>query len=202
MKKVILSVAAVFAFGFANAQETVSEGFTNGDVFINGAVGFGSTKTGDFKTSNFVVAPKVGYFVTENIAVGVAVGYESSKLELVDDVTNNTFSVGAFGRYYFTPASKFSIFGELGLNYNNYDNEFSLDADGDLVAVDSKGDGFGVSIAPGVSYFIAKNFALEASFGILGYNSTKPDFAGAEKTNSFDFGLDTRDIRLGLVYKF
>ena len=202
MKKVILSVAAVFAFGFANAQETVSEGFTKGDVFISGAVGFGSTKTGDFKTSDFVVAPKVGYFVTDNIAVGVAVGYESSKIEVVDDLTNNTFSVGAFGRYYFTPASKFSIFGELGLNYNNYDNEFGVDNDGLLVPVDGKGDGFGVSVAPGVSYFIAKNFALEASFGILGYNSTKPDFEGAEKTNSFEFGLDTRDIRLGLVYKF
>lgn len=202
MKKVILSVAAIFAFGFANAQETVSEGFTKGDVFINGAIGFGSTKTGDFKTSDFVVAPKAGYFVTENIAVGIALGYESSKVELVDDLTNNTFSIGAFGRYYFTPASKFSIFGELGLNYNNYDNEFGTDNDGLLVPAAGKGDGFGVSVAPGVSYFIAKNFALEASFGILGYNSTKPDFDGAEKTNSFDFGLDTRDIRLGLVYKF
>lgn len=202
MKKVILSVAAVFAFGFANAQETVSEGFSKGDVFINGAIGFGSTKTGDFKTNDFVVAPKAGYFVTDNIAVGVALGYESSKLDFGTDLTNSTFSVGAFGRYYFTPASKFSIFGELGLNYNSYDNEYAVDLDGMLVPADSKGDGFGVAIAPGVSYFVAKNFALVASFGILSYNSSKPDFDGAEKTNTFNFGLDTRDIRLGLVYKF
>lgn len=200
MKKIILSVAAVFAFGFANAQEDASEGFKKGDVFISGAVGFGSTKTGDFKTSDFIIAPSAGYFVTENIAIGLAFGYESSKVEFGGaDATNNTFSVGAFGRYYFTPASKFSFFGQLGVNYNSYDNEFDLEA-GELG--DFKGDGFGVALAPGVNYFITKNLSLEASFGILGFETTKPDADGAEKTNSFDFGLDTRDIRLGLVYKF
>lgn len=198
MKKIILSVAAIFAFGFANAQETVSEGFTKGDVFISGAIGFGSTKTGDFKTNDFVVAPKVGYFVTENIALGLAVGYESSKVDTgAADATNNTFSVGAFGRYYFTPASKFSLFGQLGVNYNSYDFEFN-----DSGLGDAKGDGFDIAIAPGVSYFITKNFALEATFGILGYETTKPDADGAEKTNAFSLGLDTRDITLGLVYKF
>ncbi|WDO13030.1 porin family protein [Flavobacterium sp. WW92] len=200
MKKIILTVAAVFAFGFANAQEETTEGFKKGDVFISGAVGFGSTKTGDFKTSDFEIAPRVGYFVTENIAVGVAVGYQSSKVEFGgEDAKNNTLSVGAFGRYYFTPASKFSLFGQLGVNYNSYDNEFDLEA-GELG--EFKGDGFGVVVAPGVSYFITKNFSLEATFGILGFETTKPDADGAEKTNSFDFGLDMRDINLGLVYKF
>ncbi|MCY1479711.1 Autotransporter beta-domain protein [compost metagenome] len=200
MKKIILTVAAVFAFGFANAQEETTEGFKKGDVFISGAVGFGSTKTGDFKTSDFIIAPSAGYFVTENIAIGVALGYESSKIEFGgDDAKNNTFSVGAFGRYYFTPASKFSFFGQLGVNYNSYDNEFDLEAE---ELGEFKGDGFGVALAPGVNYFITKNLSLEATFGILGFETTKPDADGAEKTNSFDFGLDTRDIRLGLVYKF
>lgn len=196
MKKVILSVAAVFAFGFANAQETVSEGFSKGDVFINGAIGFGSTKTGDNKTTGFEVAPSVGYFLTENVAVGVRLGFTSDKQEdvLVDEIKRTTFSVGAFGRYYFTPASKFSMFGELGVNYGNTKVE---QGPGEY-----KENGFGVQVAPGVSYFIANNFALEATFGVLGYNSVDPDVDGAEKTNSFRFGLDTRDIRLGLVYKF
>ncbi|MEZ0005705.1 hypothetical protein ABH942_001062 [Flavobacterium sp. 28YEA47A] len=200
MKKIVLTVAAVFAFGFANAQEETSEGFKKGDTFISGAVSFGSTKTGDFKTSDFEIAPSAGYFVTENIAVGVSVGYLTSKVDVgAADAKNSTFSVGAFGRYYFTPASKFSIFGQLGVNYMSYDNEFNPEtgAPGEF-----KGNGFGVKVAPGVSYFLAKNFALEASFGVLGFETTKPDADGAEKTNSFDFGLDMRDIRLGLVYKF
>lgn len=197
MKKVILSALAVFAFVSASAQEG-TEGFAKGDLFISGAFGFGSTKTGDFKTNDFVVAPKLGYFVTENIALGLALGYETSKIE-IDPVSakNNTLSVGAFGRYYATPASKFSLFGQLGLNYNSYDNEFDSEGLGE-----SKGNGFDIALAPGVSYFITSNFALEATFGILGYETTKPDADGAEKTTAFQFGLDTRDINLGLVYKF
>lgn len=61
MKKVILTVAAIFAFGFANAQETTEGGFANGDVFITGAVGFGSSKTGEAKTNSFEVSPSVGF---------------------------------------------------------------------------------------------------------------------------------------------
>lgn len=86
------------------------------------------------------------------------------------------------------------MFGELGVNYGNTKVE---QGPGEY-----KENGFGVQVAPGVSYFIANNFALEATFGVLGYNSVDPDVDGAEKTNSFRFGLDTRDIRLGLVYKF
>lgn len=196
MKKVILSVAAIFAFGFANAQETVSEGFTKGDVFISGALKFGSTKEGDSKTTGFEVAPSVGYFVTENIAVGVRLGFSSDKVEepLEDEIKTTAFTVGAFGRYYFTPASKFSFFGELEAQYGNRKVE---EGPGEY-----KENNFGVNVAPGVSYFLSSNIALEASFGILGFNTVDPDVDGADKTNSFDFGLDTRDIRLGLVYKF
>ena len=65
MKKTFLSLAALFAFGFANAQETESTaGFSQGDVFITGSFGFGSEKTGDFKTTEFNVSPSAGYFVT------------------------------------------------------------------------------------------------------------------------------------------
>lgn len=200
MKKIVLTVAAVFAFGFANAQEETSEGFKKGDVFISGAVSFGSTKTGDFKTSDFEIAPSAGYFVTDNIALGLAFGYGSSKVDVgTADATNSTLSVGAFGRYYFTPASKFSIFGQLGVNYMNYDLEFNPETG---VPGESKGNGFGIGVAPGVSYFLAKNFAIEATFGILSYETLNPDEDGVDSTNGFNFGLDMRDIRLGLVYKF
>ena len=79
MKKVLLSAVALLAFGFANAQEEGkgNGGFAKGDVFVSGAVTFGSSKTGDFKANAFEIAPKVGYFVTENIAVGASVGFQS-----------------------------------------------------------------------------------------------------------------------------
>lgn len=198
MKKVILSVAAVFAFGFANAQETVSEGFAKGDVFISGALGFSSQKQGDAKVTTFEVAPSVGYFVTPNIAIGGRLGFQSVKdeTEPIEEKTNS-FSIGAFGRYYFTPASKFSLFGELAVDYVSSKTEFDFPG-----STDDKYDGFGVQVAPGVSYFLAKNFALEATWGVLGYSSLENDAPGSEAQKTFNFSLDTRDIRLGLVYKF
>ena len=83
MKKIILTVAAVFAFGFANAQDKKesSEGFSKGDVFVTGAFSLGSTndKNAEVKTSSFEIAPQLGYFVSENIAIGLKVGYSSDK---------------------------------------------------------------------------------------------------------------------------
>ena len=98
MKKIILSAVALFAFGFANAQEatttTGGKGFSNGDIFITGAVGFSSQKTGDFKTNTMEISPSVGFFVTENIAIGASLGYATLKLDDgSDDVANNTLSV-------------------------------------------------------------------------------------------------------------
>ena len=42
MKKIILTVAAVFALTFANAQDKKegSEGFAKGDLYLSGTVGF------------------------------------------------------------------------------------------------------------------------------------------------------------------
>lgn len=196
MKKLILTVATIFAFGFANAQdkETVSEGFTKGDSFITGAFNVGSEKTGEDKSTGFTVAPSFGYFVSENIALGARIGYSSDKREVnnVDVADFETLGFGVFGRYYVTPASKFSVFAELGVDYNTIENKLT-DAEAKQIAV---------GVAPGVSYFLSNHFALEASFGILGYSSNDNGGNGAEKTNSFDLGLDLRDVSVGIVYKF
>ncbi len=196
MKKIILTVAAVFAFGFANAQEEAKgEGFSKGDVFISGSVGFSSNdnKATGVKTDMFNVTPRAAYFVTENIAVGLSLGFAQTK-EADDKATE--FKVGAFGRYYFTPASKFSVFGQLGFDYFNNKVETSTP----LGSVEAKSNGFDVAVAPGVSYFVSKNFALEATFGRLGYRTSKPD--GGEATNNFGLNVDLSNINLGLVYKF
>ena len=199
MKKVLLSLATVFAFGLANAQETESNGFAKGDVFLSGTVGFSSETTGDAKITGFNIAPSAGYFVSENIAVGLTLGYNSLKNEMPSNpVTSESkytsFGVGAFGRYYFTPANSFSLFGQLGVGYENGKLEQNSN--------ESKTDSFNIGVAPGINYFVSEHFALEATFGILGYSTSKPDFDGADSTNSFDFGLNLDNINFGIVYKF
>lgn len=196
MKKIILTALAVVSFTLASAQEENTPGFTKGDVFISGSFGFGSEKTGDNKTNTFNISPRVGYFVSENIAAGARINFSSEKRELgTNEETLSITTLGAFGRYYFSPTSKFSLFGELGVDYvaSKFEEEGEPDA---------KLNGFGLGLAPGVSYFISNNFALEATWGILGYRTVKPDVDNAESTNNFDFGVNLDNINLGLVYKF
>lgn len=195
MKKGLLIAAlAVFGLTGVNAQETTTNGgYAEGDLFISGAVGFDSQSAADAETNSFEIAPRLGYFVSENIAIGIQLGYQKTKSEDAfgtDTEDVSTFTAGAFGRYYFMPTNKFSLFGELGVAYlsTNYD------------LIDIKGNGFGAALSPGISYFVSNNFALEATFGVLSYASA--DIDGGVSANGFSIGLDMNDINFGIVYKF
>jgi len=200
MKKIICSLA-LLAFGITQAQETTTlgvpstNGFNQGDLFVTGSIGIGSESTGDNKTNSFNISPKVGYFATPNIALGVALGYMSGKEESpgIPDVKTSEFAVGVFGRYYATPANSFSVFGELGVDYIHSKIEAATEDNSNAVRV---------ALAPGVSYFISQNFALEAKFGILSYRTDNPDADGVENTDQFNFGLNLSDISIGAIYRF
>ena len=204
MKKVLLSAVALLAFGFANAQEEEkgNGGFAKGDVFVSGAVTFGSSKTGDFKANAFEIAPKVGYFVTENIAVGASVGFQSLKFDNgAADATNSGLGLGAFGRYYFTPADKFSLFAELGFDYTSYDEEFDAET-GTVYRGSFESKEIGLGLGAGMNYFVSSNFSIEAGVAVLGYSSNDNGGNGADKTNNFSFGGDWRAVTFGVNYKF
>ena len=192
MKKLMLTAAAVFAFGFANAQE--GQGFSKGDLFVSGAFGIDSEKTGDNKSSGFEIEPKIGYFLAENIAIGGKLGYSTLKSEngSVETADEAALTVGAFGRYYATPASQFSLFGELAVDYSNVDNKLA----------DQQEKQIGVNLGLGLNYFVSKNFSIEATWAGLGYTSNDNGGNGAEKTNTFGLGADLRSINFGLNYKF
>lgn len=200
MEKAILSVAAVLAFGIASAQDagktSGGKGFANGDVFITGSVGFSSESEGDYKTNIFTIAPTAGLFVTNNISVGVGIGYASIKDEdpIGGDVDTSFLRLGAFGRYYATPANDFSFFGQLGFDYLTGKEEPEEEPE-------TKVDGFEIALRPGVSYFISEHFAIEASIGALSYGTIEEDDA-ENSTDTFQIGVDLTEINFGLLYKF
>ncbi len=198
MKKVLLSAVALLAFGFANAQEETkgNGGFAKGDVFVSGGVGFGSSKTGDAKTSSFTFAPAVGFFVTENIAAGARLDIMSgSDDDGFGEDKFSSFGAEVFGRYYFTPASQFSVFGELAVGLGS--EKFEPAGGGEF-----KSKTFGVNAGVGVSYFLNSNFAIEAGWAGLGYNTNDNGGNGAEKTNDFGLNVDLSSVNFGLLYKF
>ena len=197
MKKVLLSAVALLAFGFANAQEEEkgNGGFAKGDVFVSGGVGFNSGKQGEFKESNVTFSPAVGYFVAENIALGARLDIMSGKEEAFGaEDKMSSFGAEVFGRYYWTPASQFSVFGEAAVGFGNSKMEYAGGGE-------DKYKTFGINAGVGVSYFLNSNWAIEAGWGALGYNTEEVD-GDDESTNSFNLGLDLTNINLGLVYKF
>ncbi|MBL7886615.1 MAG: porin family protein [Flavobacterium sp.] len=201
MKKIVLSLAAVLAFGFANAQdkkENSGEGFGKGDIFITGAFSVGSTndKNTDVKTNSFEIAPQVNYFLTENISLGAKIGYTSDKAEnaVTDTQDDSTITFGLQGRYYFTPASKFSLFTGLGFDYNSTSDN--------LADPKVKTNGFDLGLGLGVNYFISDNFSIEAGFAALNFESSKVDVDGAENETAFGIGADLRALSFGLNYRF
>ncbi|MES2812084.1 MAG: outer membrane beta-barrel protein [Bacteroidota bacterium] len=204
MKKLLLTAVAVFAFGFANAQEASKEGFAKGNMFLSGTASFGTEKNDGYKITEYTVAPKFGYFVSNNIALGLGLEFGNGKIDVDGDTVaeNKTTSFGAFGRYYIKTA-KFAPFAELNVNYATTSNEW-IDLFGTPTGFGTGDDinTLSVNVAPGFNYFISDNFALETSVGILGYSSSKADVDGAEASNKFNIGLNLSNINLGLIYKF
>ena len=188
MKKLLMIAA------FAGAAFTSSAQFAKGDMFASGSVGYSSSSQGDLKSTTMLVSPGVGYFLTSNLSLGLELGVGSQSSENASVKTDNQSSMtaGVHARYYFTPANKFSFFGNMGVDYMSANDKI------DKV----KTTGFGLSVSPAISYFVSDKIAMEASFGSIGYNSMKTDIAGAKAMNTLNVNLDLSSISYGLIYKF
>ena len=203
MKKIILTMAAVFAVSFTKAQDKKegSEGFGKGDLYLSGTFNFSNSKTGDFKTDSFTVAPGIGYFLTENLAIEGSLGFTSGK-DVVDlfgdgdlyEVKNSGFGVNAGVKYFWTPANKFSLSVGGNISYASVKSEVSG-------LGESTSKIIGVNVPVGLNYFVSDSFAITSTWGGFGYSSNDNGGDGAEKTNTFNFGLDLSDISFGLLYK-
>ena len=203
MKKVLLSAVALLAFGFANAQEEGKAfGFAQGDVFLEGNLGFSSTnnKNTEVKTSSFNFNPKAGYFVTEKFAVGVELMLGSEKEEVAgnDDFKGSNFGAGVFARYYFLDlGERFKTYAEAGLGIDSGKEEY--------FPGDAKYSGLAAGAGLGLQYFVTPKIAI--NFGltdILSYSSRKWD--GAEAVSEFNGNVNVFNnffttAQFGLTFK-
>lgn len=199
MKKVLLSAIAVMAFGISNAQEeTATYGFNQGDIIIEGNLGFNSTDDKNFeeKESGFNFSPSVGYFVSDKFAVGLALSVGNSKVEeynvLIQETTKvNAFAVGVFGRYYFLElGERFKTYAQVGLEYGSAKSEFTDGiANTSVTSPSTNGLGFGAGL--GMNYFITPNMAINFGLSdILSYTSVKVDAPGAKATSNFNANVN------------
>jgi outer membrane protein len=216
MKKLLIA-SAVALFGLSNAQ------IAKGTVYLSGSVGYSQEETnnGNLKTENFNVLPTAGFFVAPNFAVGLGVGYQTEKTTAVSTTTignvttvNSSvekypaFVVAPFARKYWTLSDKLYFFGQLAvpMQFGKAESEVSSVSTNGTTTVststsaESKYTQVGVTVKPGLDYFLNKNWTIEATIGEFGYNNFKPKEGDA--TNNYSFGLNLANVGIGVKYVF
>ncbi|ESU22930.1 hypothetical protein FEDK69T_17090 [Flavobacterium enshiense DK69] len=212
MKKIILSIAAVFAFGFANAQEeTKSEGgygFTKGDMYIEGSI---KVRTDD-DSSLFSFNPKFGYMIQDQIAVGADLDLGSSSQDRVGaldpNVKNTNWGIGAFARYNVLELNdkRFVAYGEVGAGYSYRKTEFNFIDPIPGGDHEDNTSAFKANLDLGVNYFITKQLAaVFIVSNVISYNNEDPTDPGEEDVFKMDINLFNNPFaqaQFGLLYKF
>jgi outer membrane protein len=187
MKKIILSIFALGTLAM-NAQEG---SFAKGNVALNGEVGNLTSKILDAK-----VSPSLMYFVTDNIALrgGLNFGTQSGTVAGVSTGESSGFGINLGANYYFTK-SRFTPFIGAGV-------EFGSGTTKNASGAENKTSNIGVNVFPGVNAFLSKRFAINASFGSLGYSSNTSTTPANVETKTSNFGLDfnMNTMRLGVTW--
>jgi opacity protein-like surface antigen len=217
MKKVLMA-GAIALFGLSNAQ------IAAGTTYLSGSVGYSQQErnNGNNKTENFNVLPTVGYFVSNNFAIGLGIGYETQKNTDITNVTmfpgstsvttaetkQPAFVVAPFARKYWTLGDKLYIFGQLAvpMRFGKTETEnTTVNTSGSSVTTvssssEAKYTQIGVTVKPGLDYFLNKNWSIEATIGEFGYNNFKPKDGDA--INNYSFGLNLSTVTFGVKYVF
>ncbi|MFY1046469.1 outer membrane beta-barrel protein [Chryseobacterium sp. GP-SGM7] len=216
MKKLLVA-SAVALFGLSNAQ------IAKGTVYLSGSVGYSQEETnnGNSKVEDFNVLPTAGFFVAPNFAVGLGAGFQTQKSTVISTVTNPAFTtvnttevknpafvIAPFARKYWTLSDKLYFFGQLAvpMQFGKVEGEVSSVSTNGTTTVttstssEAKYTSVGVTVKPGLDYFLNKNWTIEATIGEFGYNNFKPK--NGDATNNYSFGLNLANVGIGVKYVF
>jgi hypothetical protein len=130
------------------------------------------------KIFNLTAAPGFGYFVSSNLALGLNVDYGFEREQLAfgsskETDTRHTLRPQLFLRYYRPFNPDFGLWldfyggASIGQSKNVETDPFSED----ISQINSLG--FDLGVRPGLYYFVARRWALEASIGGFSYSRVR-----------------------------
>jgi outer membrane immunogenic protein len=210
MKKIILFSVALLCFNSAFAQLKKGNRLINGT--FSAAVGHQEVPAPSnltAKTSGFSIQPRIGFFTSDKTVLGVGVGYNYTKTRYeYNNSTPNmnrtyTYSVTPFIRRYFSLGDKVAFFldGRLNVGFGNtiytnptYDPNTGVSYPGTF---DSNTFTGGLSLKPGVAFFITEKWSVEATFATLGYDYNKVKDSNSKSSN---FAANINSLAFGLSY--
>ncbi len=220
MKKLILA-GAITLFGLSSAQ------IKTGTVYVSGQLSYSKEENKNINTTikDFKIIPTVGVFVAKNLAVGTGLGFTNKKEEDNEVYSGGSFTtfvdytgeknavvVAPFVRKYWTLSDNLYIFGQLEIPMEfgkinqdalvTYVDEMYGYIDHQMLSVETKYTSIGVTVKPGLDYFLNKNWSIEATIGEFGYKNFKYKEEGAKALNNYNFGLNLSSISFGVKYIF
>lgn len=185
MKKLFFTLVTIFGLtSMVNAQQS-------GKMWVGGSIGFESSKTkGSDRTTNYNIMPELGYNMTDNVGLGIRLGYTHDEAALNSTkIKTDGLVVNPFVRYSFLKGDLGGLFVDGGVGY-----EYSK-----VKGSSVKTHEIEVGFRPGVSLNVSDKVALTGRFGFLGYQYEKE---GDNKTNTFGFDFDLRQVQLGVNILF
>lgn len=169
---------------------------------------------------NFNLEPQVGWFVRDNVAVGLGLtaGFNQSRttgsLGVTSEFTqrNTTLGLRPFVRNYAMLGPKVGVFLETSLNVG-YTRQVTETLPATVTPSEWSGRSFFIQagLRPGVTYFLGRRFAVEATTGFVGFNllnTRTPTFINTNrlvelKNNTFSFSptwVAGSTVAVGLKY--
>ncbi len=174
-------------------------GFSNADSKITVNDGAGDKSEANPTSTQFNLAPSIGYFVIDNLALGIRMDYTFARVvedePLLDGSERKTrdsdLLFGPFGRYYWPIADDMAFFFEAGFGFGNSSDIQNIAGERQSINTNI----FAVGIGPGFTVISSSAVGIEA---LLKYNYARSDFdtqvAGVRnetvtRTNQFDFSI-------------
>ncbi len=149
MKKLLIVLAALFAFNAAHAQ-----------VYVGGLAGFDFAHNSEFDNTHFslTLLPEVGYSFNDKFGVGA---------QLILDVAKpTTIGISPYARYTFAQLGPVSLFADAAFTYQFTTGEYSS-------------SDWEVGIYPGLAIPVSDKISFVGHFGYLSYDSDKHFGIGA-----------------------
>ena len=170
-----------------------SLGFSVAESNVTLQSGVANEKGQGPSSSQFNIAPSVGYFIVDDFALGIGMDYTYSSIqnpnEEKKDGSNLLF--GPFMRYYFPVDEDIAIFLVTNFGFGNSSNTQEIAGQ----AQNIQSNIFAVGVGPGLTIISGSAVGLEAIFKYNYARSTfDTDIAGVQTTtttkgNQFDFSL-------------
>lgn len=178
MKKIVLSALAIFAFGFANAQD--SEGMKFGIKAGLNMSNLTGDADGDGKTG-FFVGGLVDFSVAENFHVQPELQYSS---EGADEAGISYLRIPIMAKYYVMEGLSLQAGPSIA---------FKIGAEDDFIDENTKSLDFGLGIGAGYELPMGVMFDVRYTLGLSDISDGEAADAGFEtKTTMFQIGVGYR----------